>query len=85
MDEDIFLRHVAGLIPQTLNGDAGETSLPVTQDGGFREIRAGRPLRHIGEIQVLEVLQAVRLNLAVQIQGVAGENIAAAVEPAVNI
>lgn len=50
MDEDIFLGHVPGLIPQTLNGDAGETPLPVTNDGGFREIRAGRPLRHIGEI-----------------------------------
>ena len=75
VDEDIFLRHVAGLIPQTLNGDAGETPLPVTNDGGFREIRAGRPLRHIGEIQVLEILQAVRLNLAMQVQGVAGEDV----------
>ena len=75
VDEDIFRRHVSGLISQILNGDAGETPLPVTNDGGFRKIRAGCLIRHIGEVQVLEVLQAVRLNLAVEIQGVAGENV----------
>ena len=75
MNEDIFLRHVTVLIPQILNGDIGETPLPVAQDGGFREIRAGRPVGHVGEVQVLEVLQAVRLNLAVQIQGIAGEDV----------
>ena len=75
MDQNVFLGDIAFLIPEVSDEYVSHGTLAVTDDGGPGEIHAGLVIGHIVEVQVLEVLQAGGVDLAVHVEGVAGEHV----------
>ena len=75
MDQNVFLSDIAFLIPEVPDEYVGHGSLSVTDDGGPGEVHAGLVFDHIVEVQVLEVLQAGGVDLAVHVEGVACEHV----------
>ena len=75
MDQDIFIWYIAFLIPEVSNVHIGHGAFAVTDDGGPGEIHAGLVRGHVVEVQVLEVLQAGGVDLAVYVEGVTCEHV----------
>jgi len=75
MNQDIFLSDITFLVPEVPDEYVGHGPLSVTDDGGPGEIHAGPVLCHVVEVQVLKVLQAGGVDLAVYIESIAGEHV----------
>ena len=75
MDQNVFLSDIAFLIPEVSDEYVGHGTLAVTDDGGPGEIHAGLVIGHIIEVQILEVLQAGGVDLAVHVEGVACKHV----------